>query len=84
MKALGVNTLIFLAFDTVLTPSRLDFWGQLKVLGVKTLASTKLVGVRSYKCWVLWLKILKSYRGVMVIKKGAVNVVLIIKFIQCH
>ena len=47
---LGVNTFIFLALDTVLTPSRLEFWGQPEVLCVNTLASAKLVGVRSDKC----------------------------------
>ena len=50
LKVLGVNTFIFLASDKVLTPSRLEFWVQPKVLGVNTLASTKLVGVRSDKC----------------------------------
>ena len=47
------------------------------------LASTKLVGVSSDNCLLLWVSILNAYGGVRVIKKGAVNVVLIIKFIQC-
>ena len=68
----------------MLTPSRLEFWGQPKVLGVNTLASTELVGVRLDKCWVLWPTIMEAYGGVRVIKKGTVNVVLIIKLIQCH
>ena len=50
------------------------------MLGVNTLSSTKVVGVRSEKCKVLWPPIMKAYRGVTVIKKGALNVVLIIKF----
>ena len=74
----------FLALASVLTPSRLEFWGQHKVLGVNTLYSTKLVGVRSDKCWVLYPTIMKAYGGVRYIKKCTLNVVLIIKFIQCH
>ena len=58
--------------------------GQPKLLGVNTLALKKLVGVRSDECWVLWPTIIKAYGGVRVIKKGAVNVLLIIKFILCH
>ena len=46
MKLQGVNTLVFLASATVLTP-QFEFWVQPKVLGVNNLASTKLVGVRS-------------------------------------
>ena len=68
----------------MLKPSRLEFWGQPKLLGVNFLASKKLVGVSSDKCYVSWLTILKAYGGVRVIKKGAVNVVFIIKFIQFH
>ena len=84
MKVLGVN-IFFLASATVLTPIRFEFWGKPKVLGGKHLASTKLVCVRSDKCWVLWTTIMKACGGVRVIKKkGAVNVVLIIKFIKCH
>ena len=45
MKLQGVNNLVFLASATVLTPYRFEFWVQLKVLGVNTFASTKLVGV---------------------------------------
>ena len=55
---------VFLASATVLTPCRLEFWGQPKVLGVNTLASTKLVGVRSEKCWVLWTTIMEACGGV--------------------
>ena len=84
MKVLGVNTLVFLALAIVLTPNRLEFLVQQKLLDVNTLASTKLVGIRSDKCWVLWPTTLKSYGGVRVIKKGALNLVLINKFIQCH
>ena len=68
----------------MLTLSRFEFWGQPKVLGVNTLASTKLVGVSSDKCYVLWPTIPKDYGGVRVIEKSAVNLFLIIKFIQYH
>ena len=74
----------FLASATVLTPRRFEFWGQPKVLGAKNLSSTKLVGVRSDMWYMLWPTIMKAYGGVRAIKKGALNVVLIIKFIQCH
>ena len=47
MKLQGVNTLVFPSLAKVLTPRRFEFWGQPKVLGVKTLASTTLVGLRS-------------------------------------
>ena len=47
MKRQGVNTLVFLASAKVLTPRRFEFWVQLKVLGIKTLAPTKLVGVNT-------------------------------------
>ena len=53
LKVLGVNILFYLASATVLTPSRLEFWGQPKLLGVNMLASTKLVGARLDKCYVL-------------------------------
>ena len=66
-KVLGVNTLIFPASATVLRPSRLEFCGQPKVLCVNTLASTKMVGVISDKCWVLWSTVLKAYVVVRVI-----------------
>ena len=84
MKVVGVKNLIFIDSATLLTPSRFEFWGEQKLLGVNTLSSTKLVGVRSDKCWVLWTTILKDYGGVRAIKKGAVNKVLIIKCFQCH
>ena len=64
LKLFGVNTLVFLASARVLTSSRFEFWFQQKVLGVNNLASTKLVGVSSYKCWVLWPTIMKAYGGV--------------------
>ena len=47
MKLRGVNTSVFLASATALKPRRLEFWVQLKVLGVKTLSLKKLVGVRT-------------------------------------
>ena len=43
-----------------------------------------MVGVTPDKSYVLWPKIMKAYGDVKVIKKGAVNVVLIIKFIERH
>ena len=43
-----------------------------------------MVGVTPDKCYVLWPKIMKAYGDVKVIKKGAVNLFLIIKFIQYH
>ena len=67
MKVLCVNTLIFLASSTVLTPRRFEFWGQPKVLGVNTLSFKKMVGVRSDKCYVLWPTILKAYGVVRVV-----------------
>ena len=57
----------------MLTYSRFEFWGRQKVLGFNTLASTKLVDVRSGKCLVLWPTRMKAYGAVGVIKKGAVN-----------
>ena len=47
MKLQGVSTLGFLDSATVLIPRRFELWGQLKLVGVNTLASTKMVGVRS-------------------------------------
>ena len=47
MKLQCVNTLVFLYSATLLIPCRFEFCVQPKVLGVNTLASTKLVVVGS-------------------------------------
>ena len=63
-KVLGVNTFegfflwsfkvltlwFSIAVAKVLTPCRFEFWVQPKMLGVKTSALKKLVGVMSHKC----------------------------------